>query len=91
VMTMVATVLGGMPLILGYGAGAESRAALGWVMVGGLGFAAMSTLFLTPVAYLMLARFSKPKAMEEERLNRELAEAGATPSVPAKPATVAAE
>jgi hydrophobic/amphiphilic exporter-1 (mainly G- bacteria), HAE1 family len=91
VMTMVATVLGGMPLILGYGAGAESRAALGWVMVGGLGFAAMSTLFLTPVAYLMLARFSRPKAMEEERLNRELAEAGGAPSAPAKPATVPAE
>jgi hydrophobic/amphiphilic exporter-1 (mainly G- bacteria), HAE1 family len=87
VMTMVSTVLGGMPLILGYGAGAESRAALGWIMVGGLGFAAIATLFLTPVAYLLLARFSKPKVAEEERLNRELAEAGVVP----KPAAVPAE
>ena len=74
-MTMIATIIGGLPLILGSGAGAESRAALGWVMVGGLGFAAIATLFLTPVAYLFLARFSKPKHEEEARLQRELAEA----------------
>ncbi len=82
-MTMIATVLGGMPLILAGGAGAEARAALGWVMVGGLGFAAISTLYLTPVAYLLLARFSRPKAEEEARLQRELAAAEGTPSVPA--------
>ena len=86
VMTMVSTVLGGMPLILGHGAGAESRAALGWIMVGGLGFAAVATLLLTPVAYLLLARFSKPKIAEEERLNRELAEAGIAPKPTAVPA-----
>ncbi len=74
-MTMIATIIGGMPLILGSGAGAESRAALGWVMVGGLAFAAIATLFLTPVAYLFLAGFSKPKHEEEARLQRELAEA----------------
>ena len=49
-------------------------AALGWVMVGGLGFAAIATLYLTPVAYLLLARFSKPKAEEEARLEREFDE-----------------
>jgi HAE1 family hydrophobic/amphiphilic exporter-1 len=74
-MTMIATIIGGLPLIFGSGAGAESRAALGWVMVGGLGFAAVATLFLTPVAYLFLAGFSKPKHEEEARLQRELAEA----------------
>jgi hydrophobic/amphiphilic exporter-1 (mainly G- bacteria), HAE1 family len=74
-MTMIATIIGGMPLILGSGAGAESRAALGWVMVGGLAFAAIATLFLTPVAYLFLAGFSKPKHEEEARLQRELAAA----------------
>lgn len=72
VMTMIATILGGVPLVLASGAGAEARAALGWVMVGGLGFAAIATLYLTPVAYLLLARFSKPKAEEEARLEREL-------------------
>ena len=71
-MTMIATVLGGVPLVLSSGAGAEARALLGWVIVGGLGFAAVSTLYLTPVAYLILARFSKPKAEEAARLEREL-------------------
>ena len=94
VMTMIATVLGGMPLILGHGAGAEARAALGWIMVGGLSLAAVSTLFLTPVAYLLLARFSKPKSVEEARLTRELEAADAVPEVkegPAGPSAVPAE
>jgi HAE1 family hydrophobic/amphiphilic exporter-1 len=71
-MTMISTVLGGVPLILSFGAGAEAREALGWVIVGGLGLATISTLYLTPVAYLLLARFSTPKAAEEARLAREL-------------------
>jgi len=72
VMTMIATVLGGMPLIIAGGAGSEARAALGWIMVGGLSMASIATLYLTPVAYLLLARFSKPKSEEEARLQREL-------------------
>ncbi len=74
-MTMTSTVLGGLPLILSSGAGAEARSALGWVIVGGLGLATVATLFLTPVAYLLLAGFSTPKAEEERRLQRELADA----------------
>jgi HAE1 family hydrophobic/amphiphilic exporter-1 len=72
-MTMIATIIGGLPLILGDGAGAESRAALGWVMVGGLGLAMLLTLFLTPVAYLLFAGLSKPRAEEGRRLELELA------------------
>ncbi|MGR3270807.1 AcrB/AcrD/AcrF family protein [Thalassococcus profundi] len=71
-MTMISTVLGGVPLILSSGAGAEAREALGWVIVGGLGLATLSTLYLTPVAYLLLARFSTPKAQESARLDKEL-------------------
>ncbi len=74
-MTMISTVLGGVPLILSAGAGAEAREALGWVIVGGLGLATVSTLYLTPVAYLLLAGFSKPKAEETARLQRELQDA----------------
>ncbi|MDP5366147.1 MAG: efflux RND transporter permease subunit [Paracoccaceae bacterium] len=74
-MTMTSTVLGGVPLILSSGAGAEAREALGWVIVGGLGLATLSTLYLTPVAYLLLARFTAPKVEEERRLVRELEEA----------------
>ena len=45
---------------------------LAMIIVGGLGVAAVSTLLLTPVAYLLLAPFSKPKAHEAERLQGEL-------------------
>ena len=83
-MTMASTVLGGVPLILSQGAGAEAREALGWIIVGGLGLATVSTLYLTPVAYLLLAGFTTPKAEEENRLARELADAEATPQVAAE-------
>ncbi|ODT71430.1 MAG: multidrug transporter AcrB [Pelagibacterium sp. SCN 63-23] len=82
-MTVIATIIGGVPLVLASGAGSEARAALGWVMVGGLSFAAISTLYLTPVAYLLLARFSKPKVEEEARLEREL-DAANTKAAPAE-------
>jgi HAE1 family hydrophobic/amphiphilic exporter-1 len=75
VMTMLSTVLGGLPLILRGGAGAEARQALGWIIVGGLGFATIATLFLTPVAYSLLARFAKPRIAEEHRLAEEMAAA----------------
>ena len=71
-MTMISTVLGALPLVFAFGAGAEAREALGWVIVGGLGLATIATLFLTPVAYLLLARFSEPAIKEEQRLHREL-------------------
>jgi HAE1 family hydrophobic/amphiphilic exporter-1 len=77
-MTMISTVLGGVPLILSFGAGAEAREALGWVIVGGLGLATLSTLYLTPVAYLLLAGLSKPRSEEETRLMKELDQAGDT-------------
>ncbi|HBS33118.1 MAG TPA: multidrug transporter AcrB [Parvularcula sp.] len=79
-MTAISTLLGGLPLILGAGAGAESRAALGWVIFGGLGFATIFTLFLTPVTFLMLARLSKPRASEEQALARELANVARPPA-----------
>lgn len=74
-MTMVATVVGGVPLIFATGAGAEARVALGYVIVGGLGLATFATLFATPVAYLILGRFSQPVAERTAELNRDIAEA----------------
>ncbi len=71
-MTMICTIVGGLPLILASGAGAEARISLGWVIVGGLGLSTLSTLYLTPVAYLLLGRFVTPKVEEEKRLHREL-------------------
>jgi HAE1 family hydrophobic/amphiphilic exporter-1 len=76
-MTALSTVLGGLPLILGSGAGAESRAALGWVIIGGLGFATVFTLFLTPAAYILFGRFASVRAREMDAVEKELAEAAA--------------
>ncbi len=71
-MTMICTVVAGIPLVLASGAGAEARISLGWVIVGGLGLSTLSTLYLTPVAYLLLGRFVTPKVEEAKRLHREL-------------------
>ena len=79
VMTLISTVLGGLPLILSSGAGAEARWAIGWVIFGGLGLAALFTLFLTPVVYLGLARLAKPRAAEAQRLSSELQQAAEIP------------
>ena len=76
-MTLISTVFGALPLILATGPGAEARTAIGWVVFGGLGLATFFTLYLTPVAYLALARFSKPRASAEARLGEELAQASA--------------
>lgn len=71
-MTMVATVLGGLPLVLAQGAGAEAREVLGWIIVGGLGMATVATLYVTPVAYVLLAGFARSRAAETELLQAEL-------------------
>jgi HAE1 family hydrophobic/amphiphilic exporter-1 len=86
VMTMLCTIVGGLPLVLASGAGAEARIALGWVIVGGLGLSTISTLYLTPVAYLLLGRFVTPKVEEEKRLHRELEEAHARETAAGQPA-----
>src|SRR5439155_12568835 len=55
-MTTGAMVLGAVPLALATGAGAESRTQIGWVIVGGMTFGTMLTLFVVPTAYTLLAR-----------------------------------
>jgi multidrug efflux pump len=50
-MTSAATVLGAVPLAISTGAGAESRSAIGWVIVGGMAIGTLFTLFVIPVAY----------------------------------------
>jgi multidrug efflux pump len=55
-MTTGATVLGALPLAVAFGAGAESRQQIGWVIVGGMTFGTLLTLFVIPTVYSYLGR-----------------------------------
>jgi multidrug efflux pump len=55
-MTTAAMVLGALPLAISHGAGAESRQAIGWVVVGGLMLGTLLTLFVIPTMYTLLVR-----------------------------------
>ena len=76
VMTLVSTILGALPLILATGPGSEARSAVGWVVFGGMGLATAFTLYLTPVAYLGIARFAKTRASAGQKLQQELVQEG---------------
>ena len=70
IMTTMAALLGGLPLALGGGVGAELRIPLGVTIVGGLIFSQMLTLFTTPVVYLYfdkLAKRMKPREISHEQ------------------------
>ena len=57
-MTTMAALLGGLPLMLGHGTGSELRQPLGYAMVGGLLLSQVLTLYTTPVVYLYLDRLN---------------------------------
>jgi len=57
-MTSVATIMGALPVAMGLGAGSASRRPLGYAIVGGIFFSTVLTLFVVPVAYVLLDRLT---------------------------------
>jgi HAE1 family hydrophobic/amphiphilic exporter-1 len=73
-MTTMSALLGAVPIAVGYGAGGEARQPLGLVVVGGLLFSQLVTLYLTPVVYTYMAAI-------QERFHRRKQQPTLEPSV----------
>ncbi|HYU91320.1 MAG TPA: efflux RND transporter permease subunit [Gemmatimonadales bacterium] len=61
-MTSVSTIMGAIPVMIGVGAGSTSRRPLGYAIVGGILFSTALTLFVVPVAYVLLDRLTARQA-----------------------------
>ena len=70
-MTGISTVFGAIPLLLANGAGAETRAVIGTVILAGVLAATLFTLFVVPIAYDLLARHTGSPGDVRRRLERE--------------------
>jgi HAE1 family hydrophobic/amphiphilic exporter-1 len=77
-MTTLAALAGTLPIALGWGAGAESRRTLGLAVCGGLVVSQILTLYITPVFYLYMERFTKYVTPRPVPLNIE--DAAPTPA-----------
>lgn len=67
-MTSIATVFGAVPLAMSTGAGAEARATIGWVIIGGASLSTFMTLFLVPSVFLLVGNYTSPRSTIAEKL-----------------------
>jgi hydrophobic/amphiphilic exporter-1 (mainly G- bacteria), HAE1 family len=83
-MTTMAALMGTLPIALGHGAGAEARRPLGIVVVGGLAFSQIVTLYITPVIYTyfdaLQERLGRRKAKERVSAPAEEPASAPTPA-----------
>jgi HAE1 family hydrophobic/amphiphilic exporter-1/multidrug efflux pump len=79
-MTTMAALFSGLPLMLGTGAGSELRRPLGFAMVGGLMVSQVLTLYTTPVIYLYLERLQRWLSPSHSRTMPTLADKMGTAS-----------
>ncbi len=78
-MTSIATVMGALPLVLAGGPGSASRATIGVVVIFGVSFSTLLSLFIVPAFYVLLARYTRsPDAIahELERLQSQTPNVG---------------
>ena len=69
-MTTAAAMLGSIPVALSIGAGGEARRPLGLTVIGGLAVSQIMSLYLTPVVYTYMARFTKSRKQRQEVIVR---------------------
>ncbi|MEL7047709.1 MAG: efflux RND transporter permease subunit [Pseudomonadota bacterium] len=86
IMTGITTAAGAIPLILTFGAGAETRLVIGVVVLSGVIAATVLTLYVVPVAYAMLARGTGAPGDVARQLERETATKAAQKTSGAQPA-----
>jgi hydrophobic/amphiphilic exporter-1 (mainly G- bacteria), HAE1 family len=79
-MTIMAALLGAVPIAIGAGAGGEARQPLGLVVVGGLLFSQLVTLYLTPVVFIYVAQLQEWLAQRSQLRGEPLA----LPAAPVK-------
>ncbi len=87
-MTGLSTAIGAFPLMMASGPGAESRITIGVVIFAGVTVATMFTLFVVPVAYSVLGRFTKTPNWMVKRLEKEAETVDGKPIDGVEPSTV---